>query len=248
MKSLFNPVYWLLAAVGVLFIALSLTTVYAADATSLSKMQNEMLSLTGQLNENCSATLIHSKRDDKSGEVSTIFLTAKHCVVGNKTDMVIDLPVYQGNRIVKKDRYIARVRGEYFDGDLALVELRDKQTFFAKVAKISGDKPALFMGEDVWTVGYPLAMSLTITKGLFGAIETSNYDKPGAEYFRATPDIAGGNSGGAMYHMDAKGDYALLGVTAARARSDSFIGLYTPIEVIHKYLSVALPEAVAAGK
>lgn len=241
-------VYWVLATVGALFIALSLSTVYAADAPSLSKIQSEMLGLTGQLNGNCSATLIHSKRDDVTGEVSTVFLTAKHCVTGNKTDMNVDLPVYQGNRIVKKDRYIARLRGEYFDGDLALVELRDRQTFFAKVAKISPDKPALFMGEDVWTVGYPLGMSLTITKGLFGAIETSDYDKPGAEYFRATPDIAGGNSGGAMYHMDAKGDYVLLGVTSARARSDSFIGLYTPIEVIHKYLKVALPEAVAAVK
>lgn len=225
-----------------LLAALGLGTAFAR-AGPLDDMQNQMFAVTGQINGNCSATLIHSKRDSASGEVVTIFLTAKHCVTGNKSDMFVDLPVYQDNRVVKKDRWIARVRGEFYAGDLALVELRDRQTVFPAVAVLAPAKPTLRMGEDVWTVGYPLGMALTVTQGLFGAIETNDFAGPGGEYFRATPDIAGGNSGGALFRKTASG-YELIGVTTARARSDSFVGLYTPIGAIHAYLKVALPDAV----
>lgn len=242
MSRINDPIAWLLFLVGVAFLFLSTAYVYAAD---YDKMQKEMFSPTAQLNENCSATLIHSSRDAKSGDVTSIFLTAKHCVTGKKSDMSVDLPVYQKNRIVKKERYIARVRGEYYAGDLALVELKDKQTLLEPIAKIAPEGTELFMGEDVWTLGYPLAWTLTVSKGLFGGLETSDFASPGLEYFRATPDIAGGNSGGALYHNGGS-RYELIGVTTARARSDSFIGLYTPLEVIHAYLKVALPDAVKA--
>ena len=42
--------------------------------------------------------------------------------------------------------------------------------------------------------------------------------------------------------------YELIGVTAARARNDSFVGVYTPLDAIQAYLKVALPDAVAAVK
>lgn len=241
-----DPAHWImliLALIGLAFLFAGASPLFAGEAEAL-KMQTQMLGVTAQLNGNCSATLIWSHRDEKTGEVENVLLTAAHCVTGNKSDMDVDFPVYQANRIVKKDHYIARVRGEWYAGDLALVDLRDKQTFFANVAKIAPEKPPLFMGQDVWTVGYPLGMSLTITRGMFGAFETNDFDKPGTEYFRATPDIAGGNSGGAMYLMNAAGDYQLVGVTAARARNDSFIGLYTPVGSIYSYLKVALPGAV----
>lgn len=240
MKARFlDPMHWVLLLFGVAAILLSIGVAFADN-----KMQNQMIGYTAQLNGNCSATLIHSKRDDVTGNVSTVFLTAKHCTTGQKSDMKIELPVYQKSRLVKRDQYIARLRGEWFAGDLALVELKDKQTFFPSVAKIGPSEPKLALGDNVWAVGYPLSWSLTITAGLFGAIETQDFDKPGTEYYRATPDIAGGSSGGALWHINEAGDFELIGVTAARARSDSFIGLYTRAEDIHAYLKVALPEAV----
>lgn len=219
--------------------------VFAAPRDDLGKMREQMLAMTAQLNENCSATLIWSDRDDKSGEVETLFLTAKHCVKGSKKDMTIDIPVYQDNRIVKKERYIARVKGEYYKGDLALVELKDKQTFFDAVARIAPEGSPLVMGEEVWTAGYPLGFSLTITKGIFGSYETHDFPKDGIEYIRVTADATFGNSGGAMFHRNAAGDFELLGVTTARMRDNTFMGLYTPIDTIHDYLKVAVPAMYA---
>lgn len=190
-KITLDPRIWVLGLLGTAFILLSLGAAFAGG----NKMQDQMIGLTAQLDGGCSATLIHSKRDDKSGDVSTIFLTAKHCVDGKKSDLKIDMPVYHKNRLVKRDSYVARVKGEWFNGDLALIELRDKQTFFDKVAKIAPAEPEVAIGDAVWTVGYPLGWSLTITNGLFGVIETQDFAKPGTEYYRATPDIAGGELG-----------------------------------------------------
>jgi S1-C subfamily serine protease len=116
------------------------------------------------------------------------------------------------------------VYGVYYSADLSLWRLKDKQTFFPNVAKLAPEKPALMMGEDVWTVGYPLGGVLTVTRGLFGSVETSDFDHPGRTYYRATPDIAPGSSGGALYHKNDAGDYELLGVTTAGAQSFPFFG------------------------
>lgn len=237
--SILDPRVWILLLLGILFLALSFSVAFADD-----KMQKQMIGFTAQLDGGCSATLIHSKRDNATGDVSTIFLTAKHCVDGKKSDLKVELPVLQKNRLVKRDSYVARVKGAWHGGDLAILELKDKQTWFDKVAKIGPAEPEIQIGDPVWTVGYPLGWSLTITNGLFGAIETQDFQKPGTEYYRATPDIAGGNSGGGFWHLNKAGDYELIGVTTARARSDSFIGLYTRAADIHAYLKVALPEAV----
>lgn len=237
--KLLDPVHWIILLVGIAFIMLSIGVAFADD-----KLQKQAIGFTAQLDGGCSATLIHSKRDSATGNVSTIFLTAKHCVDGRKSDLKIDLPVYHKNRLVKRDSYIARVRGMWHGGDLALVQLTDKQTWFPAVAKIGPAEPDVSIGDPVWTVGYPLGWSLTISKGLFGVIETQDFASPGTEYYRATPDIAGGNSGGGFWHLNKDGNYELIGVTTARARSDSFIGLYTRAEDIHAYLKVALPEAV----
>lgn len=229
-------------------VSLIASTIYALSAPSeeLKKLQAQVLGNTVQLNENCSGTLIWSKRDDKSGEVRTVILTAGHCVQDDMAkDVKVDFPIYQNSRLVAKNRYIGRTLGVYFAADLALVQLVDKQTYFATVSRIAPDTPEVTMGEDAWTVGYPLGAALTVTKGLFGALETIDFPKSGTEYFRATPDIAPGNSGGALYHKNGAGDYELLGVTTAGMRGFSFVNFYTPIEKIRAYLKVALPEAVA---
>jgi hypothetical protein len=85
---------------------------------------------------------------------------------------------------------------------------------------------------------------LTITKGLFGSKETNDFAKPGSVYYRATPDIAPGSSGGALYHKNDAGDYELLGVTTAMARGFPYFAMYTPISDIYAYLKVAQPDIV----
>jgi hypothetical protein len=228
---------------GIVFIATSVVIALASPPPELEKLQKEVLGFTAQLNGNCSATLVYSDRDKKSGDVTTLFLTAKHCVAdAGDSDQVVDIPVYQNSRIVKKDRYIAKVHGKYYKADLALVELKDRQTWFERVGQMADAKVQLFMGEPTWTVGYPLGQSLTITAGMFTSFETVDYPSPGVEYFRATPDIAPGNSGGALWHQTVTGDYELIGVTTAGYRGLPYMALYTPITDIRAYLDVALPK------
>lgn len=226
--------------------AIAATLVFSfAPAASAGNLQEQALGVTAQLNGNCTASLIWSDRDKVTGDVTTMFLTAKHCVEDvSDADMTIDLPVYQKGRVVKKDRYTARVFGQHYKSDLALVVLKDKQTYFAKTAKIAPKDGVPAMGDPVVTVGYPLGLQLTVTSGLFGSLETLDVFAPGEEYFRATPSVVGGNSGGAMYRLTAAGDYELIGVTAAGHQIHSFIAFYTPLDPIHEYLKAALPGAI----
>lgn len=218
---------------------------FVASPASANQLRDEVLAHTVQINGNCSGTLIYSDRDKKTGDVETVILTARHCIANiDKQDVFVDFPVYQKNRVVKKDRYIARVKAQSYKADLALVSLKDKQTYFDKVAKLGGDDVDIAMGDPVVTVGYPLGNALTVTSGLFGSLETINYPSDGVEYYRATPDIVGGNSGGAMYHKTATGAYELIGVTTAVHRMYTFFGLYTPAADIYEFLKVSLPAAV----
>lgn len=233
---------WLIV-LGALLILFSVQQVLGAD---LDKLQSQALGVSAQLNNDCSATLIHSERDAKSGEVLTVFLTAKHCVANRKDRLItVNIPVYQNSRIVKHDAYVAKVRGQHFKHDLALVELVDKQTWFEKKAKIAPVDGIPPMGAPVVTVGYPTGRPLTVTAGLFGSLETIDFPKPGTEYFRATPSIIGGNSGGAMFRTTDAGDYELIGVSSAVLTGAWFMGYYVPLEAIHEYLKVALPATVA---
>lgn len=218
------------------------TTVGAMD---LDKLQNEVLGSTAQLNNSCTAQLIYSDRDKETGKVETLLLTAKHCVESTpNVEQRVEFPVYQNMRVVKKEQYLGTVAGMYYKGDLALVKLKDQNTFFPNVVNIADKATQIRMGEDVVTVGYPLGRGLTVTEGLFGALEVDPGfgESMGKEFFRATPDIAGGSSGGGMYRMTDKGDFELIGTVTGGYPKASFINFYTPVEVINEYLEVAVPK------
>lgn len=242
-RIVLKPAYWLAALVFAAFFC-AIGIAHAADKSELEKLQKEVLGVTVQLNGNCSGTVIYSNRDKVSGEVTTLILSAGHCAIDKDSDQRVEFPVYQDNEIVKKDAYVGRVYGVYFNADLSLWKLKDKQTFFPNVAKLAPEKPVLMMGEDTWTAGYPLGAALTVTKGLFISKETNDYDKPGRVYYRVTTDIAPGSSGGGMYHKNEAGDYELLGVTTAGMRGFPYFGLYTQISDIYAYLKVAAPDVV----
>ena len=214
------------------------STVNAAD----QKLQ-DVLAATPQLNKNCSSQVIKSARDEKSGKVSTVLLTAKHCVEGaGDSEMSVEFPVYQKTTVVAKREFIGKVKGQSYKYDLALVELKDTNTLFENVIKLAPSELDTQIGDDVVTVGYPFGLALTVTKGSFGAGEVIDYPKNGTEYYRATPMIAGGNSGGGLYIKNAAGDYLLAGVTTAGLGPITFGGFYTPSYQIQDYLQTALPD------
>lgn len=216
------------------------SSVQASDA----KLQ-DVLAATAQLNKNCSATVIKSDRDEKTGKVETVLITAKHCVEGaGNGEQLIEFPIYKGTHRIGNKDYVGKVKGESYKVDLALVKLLDEDTLFEKVSKLAPAELDAKIGDPVVTVGYPFGLSLTVTSGNFGQTEVIDYPKQGTEYYRATPMIAGGNSGGAMYLKSDAGDYTLAGVTTAviGGQVGGFAGFYTPSYLIHDYLSTALPE------
>lgn len=215
-------------------------TVNAAD----QKLQ-DVLAATAQLNKNCSATVIKSKRDEKTGKVETVLITAKHCVEGaGDGEQVVEFPIYKGTRRVGNKDFVGKVKGQYYKADLALVKLVDEDTLFEKVSKLAPAELNAAIGDPVVTIGYPFGLSLTVTNGAFGQTEIIDWPKNGTEYYRATPMIAGGNSGGAMYLKLENGDYILAGVTTAGmgGAGGAFAGFYTPSYMIHDYLQSALPD------
>ncbi len=215
----------------------------AADRTELAKMQAQMLSPVVQLEHNCSGTVIYSGPQKKApAKISTLILTAKHCIDGVLGTFTVNVPVYQAGRVVKEEAYKAKVRGSSASADLALVELIDDQTVFADIVKLAPADLMPIEGEDVWTVGYSRGMVRTVTQGLFGSRDWLEFEGKEREYFRATPQIAGGNSGGVLFHMNDAGDYQQAGVTVLVVPQSDFIGLYVPIDQIHAYLKKAAPE------
>lgn len=212
-------------------------TLAASDPSKLVKN----LGATVQINGNCSGTVIISRRDPKSGEVTTSILTAKHCV-SDVPDRIskISVPSYdRSNRLTSNKVYQARVLGQWFKGDLSVLQLVDKDTLFENVAELAPATQTIPMGADTYTLGYPAGLSLTITEGTFGARESIPFPTASkdTEYFRATPAITGGNSGGALYY-----DHKLVGVTSVGHKSANQVGFYVPIDQIHDYLKIAVPE------
>lgn len=217
-------------------------------AMALDNKLMEVIKAVPQINENCSASVIYSDRDKKSGDARTVLLTAKHCVQGvEKTQMVVDFFEYQKNRVVKKNRYIGHVLGTYYKADLALIELDDKKTVLDNVNKIAKTEDTLSLGDDVVTIGYPLGMGINFTKGNFMSVfRDPNFADQ--DLYHATPDIGPGNSGGALMHRLEDGTYEQVGVTFAVIPGYPFTGVYTGLVDIQNYLKTALPEAIGEVK
>lgn len=217
---------------------------------STNKMYTQMLSPVAQLNRTCSTTLVQSKLD-KEGDVSTIFLTAKHCTDGSKLHQEVYIPVYKNNRLIREDLYRAVVDREDYRSDLATVKLLDTDTVFGNVATVAEVDVPLVEGEPVWTIGWSAGKSRTMTSGVFGNRESLPFPSPTVEteYFRATSAIVGGNSGGSLFHKNAETEnYELIGVTSAGRRDANFMGYYVTIDDIRKFLKIAAPEGFGDKK
>lgn len=118
-RIVLKPALWLAALVfAAVFSAIGMA--HAADKADLAKLQKEVLGVTVQLNGNCSGTVIYSNRDKESGEVTTLILSAGHCAIDKDADQRIDFPVYQDNEVVKRDAYVGKILGIYFNADLSL--------------------------------------------------------------------------------------------------------------------------------
>lgn len=254
-----NPKWWVWVVVAALVLLAGVVwgpnLAKAADLTELPKMNEQMFLPSVQLGNSstesfCSGTFVQSERDQVSGEVKTFILTAKHCVEDRPDGSDVSVVVHNynnANREINAVDYKAIVYGKSYKSDLALLKLKDKDKFFTNIAKIAPADTKLVFGQDVWVVGYPLGLSQTMTSGTLGRVETVeafNSISRSKEFYRSTPDIAPGNSGGAMFQKNAKGDYEVIGVATGAIRGFTYINFYSPVEEINDYLKVALPAAL----
>lgn len=244
------------AGLTVLALTSSLTGARAGPPLELALIQKQMLAPVAQINRSCSAPIIYSgkpKVADPSNPnaVVTYLLSAKHCANDDGLIQDVYIPVYDNNRIVKEEVYKAVIDKKFVKHDLATYRLLDDKTVFTNVAQLADEDVELYEGEKVWTVGYSLGEVRTITDGLFGNRVSIPFPDPkkDMEYFRSTPQIAGGNSGGSLFHHNKEtNSYEIIGTTSAAIGASDFVGYYVPIDVIHDFLSYALPDVADSSE
>jgi len=232
--------------VSTLVALVALTGIASADP-----LVDQVRTPSVRLDAFCSGTIISSKRDDKTGKVATYVLTAKHCVKDSEKDTIpIAKDKYNGLDKAGKTVYDSTVFGTSYKSDLAILKLRDDQTFFDKVAKVAEKDINLQFGQAVVVEGYPVGMSMTETEGKLGYKEEQPAFSDISQskiFYRATPDIVGGSSGSGMFTFD-NGEYKLIGVVTGGYQHGTFVNYFTPVEEIRDYLATALSDDFAPKK
>lgn len=202
-----------------------------ASPSIAADMKTEMLEPTVKINENCSATMVDLGRE------GDFLLTARHCVRGEKEGFT-SFVKYDGAKMISESRVYFDVLQESSKRDLALLKLREDLDIPAvKVA----EELKVEEGEDVWVVGYPLAMTRTVTKGLYNGEQVILKSQASLEedtvFYRSSPAVTGGNSGGGMYQL-VDGKYELVGVTSMGIRSVEHMSMFVPVEDIRSFLNL----------
>lgn len=216
-----------------------------ADSLDIDKLAAQVRSPSVQLllpDGSCSATIVASKRDEKSGDVLTYILTAEHCVVDKPmVSYSVRMPLWQDESSTAATMARAKVvkQGSVDGHDMAILKLDDTKTSYAaQVAKI-GYNAKLKLGEMVYTGGYPLGREFTVSEGRFSSIEEYNFSDNGIplQFTRANAPISPGNSGGGLFHINAAGDFELVGVADRAAGSPtSTFGLWATAKDVTDFL------------
>ena len=215
----------------------------SAQPNSIVRIQTDMLTPSVRVNDNCSGTIIKSQRDDKTGDVVTYVLTAKHCLDGqSKVANEVDIPVYSdGNRLIAEHTIFANVWRQDRSSDLAILVLLDRQTIYAPVAVVADKASAIYAGTDVWASGYPRGVALTLTRGILNhLVRAAVAGTPEREYYHSTASVSPGSIGGGLYRQTESGGYEIIGVVSARSAKDDYLTLITPLADIHRFAAGAL--------
>ena len=228
----------LLAVVAlVAFAALIALPAYAAPA----KIKTQMVDPVVKIDEDCSATNI--KLQD-----GYYLLTAAHCSRGEGF-VVVDI------RMTDKPRKLLSYKQLFYDTvrtdtqkDLALLKVRDPAYKPGAVADIAGQL-LVDEGSTVWVIGYPLAVTRTITSGLFNGYQTDKFDGSSeTTKFRASANMTNGNSGGMLAQFnDITGNYELIGVSSMKYNRSEFMGLFVTLDDVREFLRLDV-ESVKSNK
>lgn len=229
--------------------------VAACVAEAATKADKDILSSVVQLNESCSGVIVENKLYDKNTDkplveaveekeegdklepvTKTKVITAKHCVIQDYGFVSIG-ETNEDGVLVKEERYYYDVDKKGKDNDLALITLRsDTQYFpFVKVAK----ELLVEQGDEVVVVGHPFVSGKFITKGTFNGLTPIDPKDKGdkvEKYYRASPAVAPGNSGGGLFQKNEEGNYELIGITSKAFPGYGHTGYFVPLDEIKEFL------------
>jgi len=215
----------------------------SAQPAGIALIQTDMISPSVRVNDNCSGTIIRSQRDEKTGDVATYVLTAKHCLAGKgNVANEVDIPVYSDeNQLIAEHTIFANVWRRDYSSDLAILVLLDQQTIYAPVAVVAEKASMMYAGTDVWAAGYPRGLALTLTRGILNhLVRAAVAGTPEREYYHSTASVSPGSSGGGLYRQTESGGYEIIGMVSARSAKDDYLTLVTPLSDIHRFAAVVL--------
>lgn len=233
----------------ILLLALTLLilgTLASEAEPSLDTLTDEVLTPSVQIGgmdsrRHCSGTLVHSDRHEESGEVITLVLTAKHCAEQVRDRLQVHIPRYDGVEVKGWDSYNATVAVAYAGHDISILRLDDNDRLFTQLATIAPEDVVLREAEAVLVAGYPHALDRTVTDGRLQGLERVQFPtKSWTPYYRSTPAVVGGNSGGGLYRLNAQGHYELIGVVSMGVGGVWHLGYHVPFTEARKALDIAI--------
>ena len=213
---------------------------YTAVDANASQIKTEIIEPVVKINDSCSAVHVDIP------QTGDFYLTAKHCVVGDK-EGYFTTERRDGAKLLEEKKNYFEVERQSGSRDLALLKMREPTNLpKATIAEnIKVDE-----GDEVWAVGYPLAWTRTITEGLYNGTQVLGEDigsKEDIEFIRSSPPIAGGNSGGGLFQKNPdNGKFELIGVTSMGARSATHVSLWVPLKDIREFLNLKVDKPTLA--
>lgn len=225
-------------------IVVALAVALSATAAYADNFKDQAIDTVVQLNRNCSGVVF-----DTSNTTTTYIITANHCVSDGaspdpkNTSGYVSIDKKERGKLLGTDQHVYDVLIRDTANDLAVIKLREEGLMLPS-ASIANTDP--YEGEKVWTVGYPLGLTRTITEGFMGGYESINRQSMSGDQFgneailyRATPAIFGGNSGGGLFKKNGE-NYELVGITDLGFRIFPVAGYYVPQDKINEIIARAL--------
>jgi hypothetical protein len=85
-----------------------------------------------------------------------------------------------------------------------------------------------------------MGLSRVLTDGTFGQIEALQDGTRWLDFYRSTPLVMGGNSGGGVFHQTEAGAFEIVSVVSRGYPSNSWMNYHVPLPVIAAYMEVVL--------
>lgn len=178
----------------------------------------------------CSATAV--KIEGVPENVSA-FLTAKHCInPEHPVGKLVDETVTDDSESVKYYDY--KVVSVSKSSDLAGIIVESDKLHTEKA--VIADTQSVMESDEVFSVGYPLGMSRTVTTGLLGQKERNLQPSGDIKVMqRASTLLDRGMSGGPLYQKTEKG-YEIIGVASTKANGNDFMSSFVTLTDIKNFI------------